>query len=162
MAQGHRDILHAAGPSTNYDAADRRVAFEAAIARFPDVCGRVVEVDYTEEQVIATAREMILNVSTPPDALVAWNDTTALLFLDIIQKRDARSSSRPIAVTGWDNSPYIDMLGLTSVRMPMSAMGDWAAMRMYERLEKSDELLEPVRYKLPLELVVRGSSSVLG
>jgi len=109
---------------------------------------------------IAETAERVIHQQKPrPDAIIAWNDTTALKFLDVIRKCDDDSFGRPIAVTGWDDSPYLDMLELTSVRMPMCAMGECAAQRIYERLEEQEPPATPVRKNLPLELVPRASST---
>lgn len=64
-----------------------------------------------------------------------------------------------IAVTGFDDIPMTRYLSpsLTTVRMPIYAMGERAVLRLIETV-RSGETSVPVKHEvLPVELVIRAS-----
>ncbi len=93
-----------------------------------------------------------------PDAIFAINDMTALGAMSVV--RDAGLSvPDDIAIVGFDNVPITALTtpGLTTVAMPMGALGDAAAALLEEQLTSAGRHA-PVRQIFSTELVERDSS----
>ncbi|MCO6400066.1 MAG: LacI family DNA-binding transcriptional regulator [Verrucomicrobia bacterium] len=140
LEQGHQHIVHLAGPQNIYDAQQRRAAFEEAakqlhVPQFDILDGHLVQTDGRE-----TMRSRFSKPSQWPDAFVAFNDSVAFGVL-----AEINGAKQRIAVTGWDNSPTAEVLGMTSVEMPMTELGETSADMLLERLSNSTAAANPAR-----------------
>lgn len=153
VGQKCQTIWHAAGPALNFDAIERKRAFGAALKTLKGVKSRVIDVPYGVDDVKAKVRKALAGTAGLPDAIIAWNDSTAIAILEVLKELPEKASSRVI-VTGWDDEPIDNIIGLTSVRMPMRDMGENAARRLYERLS-AEPRKEALHERLKLDLVVR-------
>lgn len=154
---GLNRLVHLAGPKTNFDAQQRRQAFAKAchMAKITSSC-RILDgylIQYDGREVI---RKQFNNPKTRPDAFVAFNDSVALGVLAEL-KQDAHR----VAVTGWDNLPATEILGITSVEMPLTRLGETSTRLLVERIDNAASLKEPGRAViLEAKLKLRASSQI--
>lgn len=105
------------------------------------------------------AAEAWLALPEPPTAVFAGSDRQALGVLDGVCGRGLRVPA-DLAVVGYGDMWPAAYLGLTTVRVPMQAMGKRAVELLADALRGRQ--CEPVHVRMPLELVVRrtcGSAS---
>lgn len=86
-------------------------------------------------------------------ALFAINDDAAVWAMRVL-RRHGREPGRDVAVVGYNDVALATPLGLTSVRSPHAAMGEWAVRMLLDAIR--DRPLQPVR--LAPELIVRATS----
>lgn len=93
-------------------------------------------------------------------ALLTDNDSTAIGVLRGCTELGIHVP-RDLSIVGFDNIPLAEHVspGITSVHIHKMAMGEWAAKRLHELMEKDDI---PIKVVLSTELVVRGSSGPIG
>jgi LacI family transcriptional regulator len=159
---GHRRIVHLAGPQNFSTGRERASAFRQAARS----CGlgtseaRVrVCASYTEaggEQ----AMNRLLTSGVEFTGIVAGNDLIALGVLDALEQAGLRCPE-DVSLVGFNDMPFVDKLDppLTTVRLPLEEMGALAARTLLAELDRTE--LSGVRSSslLPVELVVRGSTS---
>jgi LacI family transcriptional regulator len=158
-ALGHRRIAHVAGATNTVAGSERLDAFRNEIA--------VMGLDRSEELVrrgdfssASGYRETcaVLALADRPTAIVAASDLMALAALQAI--RDAGLQPGPdVAVVGFDDLEAAALAHppLTTIRQDRQELGTLAATRAIELIENPD--VTPPATVLPVELVVRGSSS---
>ncbi len=131
VARGHRRIVHIAGPEGNNDARERHIGFAGALPDGYDL--RVVAGDFTEPSG-AAAIDTLLRDGTSFDAVFAANDVMAIGALQALR---AAGFSVPgdVAVAGFDDVPLAHYLGLTTIRVHMTDIGERAATRLIDALE---------------------------
>lgn len=153
---GHQRIAFLRGPSDNYDAAQRfegaREGLRAAGRDLPDEM--VWPGDFTEESGQAAVRACVQAGKPLPDAIFASNDAMAIGALAALQERGL-SAPADVAVVGFDDIASARHLGLTSVRIPMQAMGRAAAAVALQLA--TGQKPDPALRVMPTELVVRRS-----
>ncbi len=97
-------------------------------------------------------------------ALLAYDDVTALGALRALKNKGLRVPE-DCSVIGFDDvaQAALSMPSLTTVRQPMEAMGAMCAGILLDAITAVDQNREfsPVRRKIPAELVVRESTSLL-
>jgi LacI family transcriptional regulator len=105
----------------------------------------------------ATALATLLDLPTPPTAIISCNDTMALGAMEAMQRRGLQVGS-DIAIAGFDDIPEARYAfpPLTTIRQPIHDIGARLADMLIrlirgEALERSQVLLEP-------ELIIRQSS----
>jgi LacI family transcriptional regulator len=156
-AQGLARLVHLAGPPLNFDAQQRRAAFEAAVRRQKLPRGRVLDGHLIREDGCHAVKKHFPDPRTWPDAFVAFNDSVALGVLSVV-----RASGGRVAVTGWDNSPAAEVLELTSAEMPLTRLGEMSARLLLDRIASPALAKEQGRQLvLDNELRIRASSHVL-
>jgi LacI family transcriptional regulator len=154
-AIGHRRIAHLAGAQNTLAGAERLAAFREACPEQPD--------DYTRLGDFSSAsgyREAcaLLALDRPPTAIVAASDLMALAALHAIWE-SGQQPGRDVAVVGFDDLEAAALAHppLTTVRQDRHELGATAAECAIDLLERPDRVVR--RIVLPVELVVRGSSS---
>lgn len=157
VAAGHRRIGHLAGGAELYDAVERRMGFEAAMAAH----GLPVEPRWTIDAGFDAiegrkAADDLLSRGDLPSAVVCGNDETASALLTIAGEHGVRVPEN-LAVTGFDNSAYsqIRPLGITTLAQPITDIAG-AATRALLRLIEGSRDGRPLTFSP--ELIVRGSS----
>lgn len=154
LAQGYQDIAFIGGPATQQGEA-RRVGYRLAMtsARRP---ARESDADATEAGG-AKAMRSLLNDGGQPEAVICYNDSTAIGVLTCARLENIRIPE-DMAVVGYDNTrvagyPGID---LTSVDPDARAMGMRAAALLLDRIADPDR--SSVTEVLTPRLVIRRSS----
>src|SRR5512133_999944 len=158
---GHDRIAHVAGAQNTVAGADRIAAFRREAGNL----GLAVPDEYVREADFSSAggyRETcaLLALDERPTAVIAASDLMALAALQAI--RDAGlEPGRDVAVVGFDDLEAAALAHppLTTIRQDREERGTLAATRAIELIEDPDAV--PPSTILPVELVVRGSSSSL-
>jgi LacI family transcriptional regulator len=160
-ALGHRRIAHVAGAANTVAGSERLHAFRREVAalgleRSDELLRRG---DFSSA---SGYRETcaLLALAERPTAIVAASDLMALAALQAI--RDAGlQPGRDLAVVGFDDLEAAALAHppLTTIRQDRQELGTLAATRAIELIEDPDTT--PQATVLPVELVVRGSSSAL-
>lgn len=136
---GHREIVYVAGP-TGSETSDRREsgyrgALEAAgLSEVPDV----VHADWSAKSGTAAADDLLDRVQLPTGVVVA-NAVTAAGLLSRL--RAARIAvPRDLSVVAIHDSWFLEHLSvpLTTVRLPLQALGGAAARVLIEEIESGD------------------------
>lgn len=156
VANGHRRIVHVAGPEGNVDARERVEGYRAAMARHaPEVEPVILAGDFSEEGGEAAIRTIREN-AIPCDAVFAANDMMAIGCLQAL-KAAGIDVPRAIAVAGFDDVPLARYLGVTTVRVRIAEMGARAIERLIDILEggPADDRAE----RHGAELVVRDTTA---
>lgn len=89
------------------------------------------------------------------DAFFCAND---ILALGCLQELRHRGLAVPglVQVMGFDDQPLMDLLDLTTMRQPMTQLGNWAAQAIHRRITRP---IEEVPSKcFPVDLVIRGTT----
>jgi LacI family transcriptional regulator len=158
-ALGHRRIAHVAGAANTVAGSERIHAFRREAAalglELPDELLR-----HGDFSSASGYRETcaLLALAERPTAIVAASDLMALAALQAI--RDAGlQPGRDVAVVGFDDLEAAALAHppLTTIRQDRQELGTLAATRAIELIEHPDAV--PSATILPVELVVRGSSS---
>ena len=157
--QGHRQIVHMAGPTDTSTGRQRAEAFREAMReqRLP-LRGSVQPcAAYTEDAGARTA-ERLLRGRHRFTAVVAAND---LLAIGAMERLSAAGLSVPgdVSVTGFNDIGFMSRLtpGLTTVRVPLTAMGQHAAQTLLAWIEGRGSSYHN-QTLLPVELMVRGTT----
>ena len=149
---GRKSLVHIAGPASNMDAQERADAFRKAIASH-GLHGEVVRGDFEMESG-AAAISALLAKEARFDAVFAANDNMAIGALEALRDAGLKVPEQ-VAVVGFDDIPLAQHLGVTTVRVRISELGERAVERLIEGFAKDDsgnaELHAP-------ELVVRGTT----
>lgn len=158
---GHRRIAFVGDPSDNpygfTSSADRCRGFRRAMAEF----GLEVPQAYVKEgphgrQIAHRLTSELLHLNEPPTAVVAASDTQALGVLEVANAL-AVDSPRRLSVVGFDDIEVAAYVGLTTIRNPLFQSGARAAELLLEA--SSDRQMAPVAEQMPIELIVRKSTS---
>jgi LacI family transcriptional regulator len=158
---GHRRIAHVAGAANTVAGSERLHAFRREVAAL----GLESSDELLRRGDFSSAsgyRETcaLLALAERPTAIVAASDLMALAALQAI--RDAGlQPGRDLAVVGFDDLEAAALAHppLTTIRQDRQELGTLAATRAIELIEDPDTT--PQATVLPVELVVRGSSSAL-
>jgi len=113
--------------------------------------------DYSPEAGNA-AMERLLALKRPPTAVFCASDAQALGVLEAARRR-GRLVPEDVAVVGYNDVEVAQYLGLTTVRIPMRAMGQRGAELLLRTLEEPER--PPDHIRLAAELVVRRTSGSL-
>ena len=155
LSLGHRAIAVATGPLRLTTVADRLAGVAAALEReglsLADL--PVVETDFTRDGG-ESAAEQILREHREVTAIVALNDAMATGVLSALRSHGV-SVPGSMSVAGFDDVPVAADLApsLTTVRLPMAQMGEWAlTMALKPRAAR------PRRKATGHELIVRDST----
>jgi DNA-binding LacI/PurR family transcriptional regulator len=153
---GHRDIGHVAGPQAMVHGVSRRDAWAAALreAGLPE--GVWVEADFSAGGG-AMAMHQLLDLATPPTAVVFANDLMAMAGMSVAAARGVDVPGR-LSVTGYDDIEISAHLqpALTTVATDVVEWGRAAATRLLDLIDgrtPAPVVLPPAR------LVVRGSTA---
>ena len=153
LALGRKRIVHVRGPEGNVDADERAAAFRLALKN--SGAELIVEQgDFTEGSGGA-AIEKLLQSKSSFDAVFAANDMMASGVLQAL-RREGRSVPQDVAVVGFDDIPLAGYLGLTTVRVRISELGERALDKLIALLEGADVDTSDAMH-LP-ELVVRSTT----
>ena len=159
LALGHRRVAFVTGPSSNFDAAERRRGFHDALRAARLAVGGAVEVagDFSEESG-ERAGEAIARLSPRPTAVFAANDSMAIGALLAI-RRAGLAVPDDVAVAGFDDIPVARFAHppLSTVRHDIRSLGERAFARLLSGIE-SEGSSPAAREVFPFRLVLREST----
>ena len=165
VALGHRRIACLAGPQDTSTGRERAGAFRQAIRQhgLPTARGQVRFCPaFTEPAGAATARRLLSSrTGAGWTAIVAGNDLIALGVLDALAEAGL-SCPGDVSVVGFNDLPLVDRLSppLTTVRLPLDAMGELAARTLLTRLDTTAPPDGQVtRTLLAVDLTIRASTA---
>ena len=162
--QGHKRIIHFAGPRYSMHSEERvegvRRAFSSQLLKFDD--DDVVHVGARLEDGYRAGLEYFRNrTDGRPTAVTCYNDLVAIGLIRALNELGLKVPE-DVSVVGYDDielSSYLDV-PLTTVRVPKREMGRRATQLLIQHVEATDSgKVEKVL--LRAELVVRGSTRVL-
>lgn len=156
---GAKRVAAIFGPPTHYSVSLRARGFRRALYE----AGRLFDPDYevTLDPVMdyresgREAMRQLLALPEPPDAVFAYNDSTAIVAMELCQERGLRVPE-DIRFIGYDDIEEAVRCKppLSTVKMDKEALGTLAARALIEGET------DPTDAALPVELVVRESSRV--
>ncbi len=156
IAQGRRRIAYICGPE-HYSIRERRRAYrkalyDAGVAADPDL--EVTRQPPEAVEGTLPALEYLLALPKPPDAIITFNDDTALVVLRYLREREIRVPE-DIAVAGYDDiyAARHSHPSLTSVRVEKEELGRKGVELLLEGATTAAQSLT-----IPNKLIVRKSS----
>jgi LacI family transcriptional regulator len=158
---GYKDVVHIAGPTDNYDAAERARGFHAAARRHGLSVQRDIKGNYSEEAGREAGAELATRARRPR-AIFAANDNMAVGCLEALTSAGI-SVPAEIAVAGFDDIPIARFTTppLTTVQPPVARQGaqafEWLVAAI-ERKSRARLPSSPPAQALPTTLIVRGST----
>lgn len=154
---GYRRVAFVCGPEHNFDARERLRGFRAARRKLGLADDAELEVpgDFTEEAGYLAAHRLMA-LRQPPRAIFAANDAMAIGVLLALAELSVQVPGT-VAVGGFDDIPIARFTSppLTSVRVPIGALGRLAVQRLRARMQ--GDVSTPSSSTLPTTLVVRRS-----
>jgi LacI family transcriptional regulator len=162
ISYGHRRIGFCNVPGLYKEAASLRLkgyrsALAAAhIAIDPDL---IVDAATASTAAAIEPARRLLSRQDPPTAVFCFGDQLAMGFYHVARDLGLRIPD-DLSVVGFDNQQFIaDCLspGLTTVQLPHSEMGEWAARQVLKRIRGEALSGEPEGYLAPCPLVARNS-----
>ncbi len=161
--QGHRRIVHVAGPR-GFTGAERRIlGYQAALASagIHETDAWLVPGDFTTDGGRAAFRAWLHQHAGErlPDAIFCANDGMAMGCLEVLADLGIRVPE-DVSVAGFDDTlaARMSVPQLTTVRQPLAAMGSRAVELIFENIERSgDGDGPPGPVVFPVELVHRAS-----
>jgi len=168
-ALGHRRVAAVSGPAGSWSGAERRRGIETA-GRETGV--EVVDVGHFRPTFSGGVAAADLVVASGATAVLTYNDLQALGLVDRLRHRGLQVP-RDLSVVGFDDVSVATLVSpaLTTVSIPLAALGRGAVDRLVEQLDRDtgenreDDLPDlaedepPARPRLPVELVVRGTTA---
>jgi DNA-binding LacI/PurR family transcriptional regulator len=155
LDEGHTRIAHVSGPSVMVHGRSRRRAWAETLAAANLPEGPCVEADFSAEGGAKATREL-LDLATPPTAIVFANDLMAIAGLAVAAGRGL-DVPRQLSVTGYEDTELAAHVqpSLTTVSTDVIGWGRATARRLLELVEErpATEIRLP-----PPWLVVRGST----
>ena len=152
---GRRVIGFVGRRETGSDIGERHKGWADALQAHGLAPGPTFEVDPREEPGLEVA-DRLLAQQVPVDALVCGNDELALAIMLRLAEHDVRVPE-DVAITGWDDTRAARYISpsLTTVRQPVSRLGELAAERLAHLIRGHPVDVEDVT--LPASAIHRGS-----
>ena len=161
-ALGHRRFAYLSGPKSNILERERAAGFRDGLKAvgLPVDAAACFAGDFTFPTGVAAAKNF-LAMPHRPTAVFAANDEMAISFLKTVHDAGLRVP-RDVSIVGFDGIEYADYCEppLTTLRQPRRALGAAAATALVDLMTGRHQP-EP-RQRLPVELLVRGSSGPSG
>jgi len=154
---GHTRIAHISGSPYLQSAEDRLEGYKSALSdhNIPINDRYILEGNFYQDKGYEVTLQL-LDMDTPPTAIFAANDLSALGVMDAVRDRGL-SIPADMSVIGFDDIPQaiITYPKLTTVRQSLKQMGRIAVKLLLEKLENPDTT--PRRITLKTELIERES-----
>lgn len=157
LAQGRKRVAFIGGPLTHYSIAQRQQGYRHALLAHGLTLEPELEVfrdpPNFEDEGTDDAVQRLLALNSPPDAIFAFNDATALRAMRALQVA-GRSVPEDIAIAGFDDvdASATAFPPLTTVRVDKEELGRRGVELLVTRQTDAQQLIVPVT------LVVRASS----
>ena len=147
IESGRDHIVHIAGPSSNIEARDRVLGYEAAMAE-AGLQSRILQGYFREEAGIAAADKLLEDLDGV-DAVFAANDMIAIGLLVTLQRAGIDIPGQ-IAIAGFDDIPLACLISpaLTTMHVGTARLGERAVERLIGiitgEVDQKVELITPV------------------
>jgi DNA-binding LacI/PurR family transcriptional regulator len=153
LEQGHREVVHLAGPQDWFDARERLVGWRAACLAAGAAVPEPIEGSWEASRGFEVGRRLL--AEGLPTAVFAANDQLALGLMRALAEGGVRVP-QDVAVVGFDDEPGAAYYAppLTTVRQDFGALGRAAVAALVAALDGR----RPLDAVLTPELVVRASS----
>lgn len=157
---GHTRIAYIGGlaqPQLNFRSSGERLrGYQATLAAH----GLDMRLEYVimagdDHEMGRQMMEQLLALDEPPTALFAATDVLAIGALQAAQRRGLRIPD-DLAVVGYDDIELAPFFGLTTIRQPMTEMGQQGVALLLRQMSEPDA--EPLQQTLPVELIVRATT----
>lgn len=181
-ALGHRTVAFAGGPADSWSGQQR---YAALVRSGAELGVEVVDLGHFRPTFPGGYAAADLAVASGATAVLTYNDLMALGLLDRLRQRGL-DAPRDLSIVGFDDVSVATLVSpaLTTVQIPLGRMGRGAvdllvddldggdalpargrrgASRVPDDLSGADDLVEvepPTTTRLPVELVVRGTTGV--
>jgi DNA-binding LacI/PurR family transcriptional regulator len=155
---GHRRIAAIGGPDDLWSCHARLDGYRSALRRAGlPADERLVRSGALSAEHARVVAGQLLDLSEPPTAIVAGNDSQAFGVLQALGERGLRCPD-DVSVTGFDDVPIATWATppLTTIRQPLAAM---AATGLWMLTRPEDESVSPRHIELETTLVVRDSTA---
>lgn len=156
IAMGHTEIALVGGPHRLMSVSERLAGFTRAMneAGLPIRAGWVLLGDYTREYGMAAA-SVLLDAADPPTAILSCSDYIAIGVMQVVREHGL-AIPRDVSLVGFDDMAFAPLVDppLTTIRQPVTAMGELAVQHLLALLEGQTA---PAETRLPVELVTRQS-----
>lgn len=148
---GSRHLALVTGPS----AAHAFRAREEGFVKIAGIAAPVARADSVSRESGRGVVTTLLDAHPQLDGIVCVND---LLAVGVLEELRARGKRVPedVQVIGFDDQPLMDSLGLTTVRQPMAAFGEWAARSIAHLIADPTTSVDNV--SLGLSLIARSTT----
>jgi LacI family transcriptional regulator len=162
IAYGHRRIGYCNVPARFPEAASLRLkGYRSALeaAHLPADPGLIVAAESADTWAAIEPARRLLSLPEPPTAVFCFGDQLAMGFYQVARDLGIKIPDE-LSIVGFDNQQYIaDCLspGLTTVQLPHSEMGEWAARQVLKRIRGAACSSEAEGYLAPCVLVERNS-----
>lgn len=160
--QGHEHVAFMKGNPLSSDSKDRweaicKVAGQIGMKIDPELTVQI-DAEYATPMLGYPYAKHLLARGKPFTALFAYNDISAIGAIRALQEQGLRVP-QDVSVMGFDDIPgaAFHTPSLTTVRQPLSRMGEVAAQTLLERIEDKKEY--PAEIAIEPELVVRESTA---
>lgn len=171
LSLGHRRIAHLCGDSHQRSAHDREAGFRAAMAEagIPVDETFVIPCGYHGGEACEPTNRL-LSLAKPPTAIFCANDNLAVGVL-LAAREAGVSVPGQLSIVGFDDAPAAALVTppLTTIRQPLSEIGQRAAELLIEKLEhragdqntvsKMDDRAVTLPIVFKPTLIVRGSTA---
>ncbi len=162
---GHKKIVHFAGPHGSSHTEERIEGFRYAFSESPLVFSEdmIVPIGSRHEESYGRTMKFFSNKNREdyPTAIVCFNDQQALAVIDAMKELGIRVPD-DISIIGIDDIDYAKVFPppLTTIRAPQLEIGRRAAEILIRNIESSS-VLPPERVVLETELIIRESARAL-
>lgn len=103
----------------------------------------------------AEAMAALLDSPNPPSAVFAMSDEMAFGAISELKSRGLKSPE-DVAIIGFDDHQMSELMGLTTIRQPVEAIGELAGRAVLTTIEEADAPVS--RLVVPTELIVRSTT----
>jgi LacI family transcriptional regulator len=156
--EGYRNIAYIGGPLNVQISQSREEGYIQALSDHNlNVNGHYIKhIDFSQKEA-ENATKQLLELSAPPDAILAFSDQLAIGAMLAI-KKSGRKIPDDIAVIGFNNEPVDELIepALTSIDQPAYDMGRKAAQMLFNQIENEISVVETK--VLEATLIVRDTS----
>jgi DNA-binding LacI/PurR family transcriptional regulator len=155
LSMGHRKLLLISGPPGGEDSVLRMKGCDRALREFklsPEEAAMMIG-RYSPREALTAFREYRTRRGLPR-AVFAFGDETAMAVMKELRVTGVRVPDE-VAVIGFGGAEAGDYMGLTTIRVPTTAMGVEAVRVLAERIR--DPQMKAAHIVMPCELVIRES-----
>lgn len=159
IALGHTRIAMLKGPEASFDATERLRGYRDTLKKHRLLTDPELELpgDFTPEAG-NTAAQQLLRIENRPTAIFGANDQSTIVLMSVLRSHGIQIPEQ-MSVVGFDDIPAAQYAAppLTSIRVPVGAIGKMAINRLIQAIRKKAG--EPETHVLPVELIVRASTT---
>ena len=157
---GKKRIAHLAGPDNLLISRKRKEGYLAALNKHGIAIDQelIIPYDLLLEKVNIFVNHLI-NLPSPPDAIFAINDPTAIQVIQFLKLKKIRIPE-DIAVAGFSNDNYSALIEppLTTMSQPVHEIGKVAAELLIDQINREVKDWKAVTKMLKTEIIIRGST----